>query len=335
MATPSTSSVSAPTTAFITPRVSPTIPASGTIAMPATLRTAVLNGRPVARAWASVIPTRASGGPAVHPVGLLDQHDASACRGERPDERLAALAEADDREIHRDHTHGDHAGRGAPRTSERGTRTCGKPAARYRRDVNAEASAADGDVPAGEPRFNFRSGRLCLALVATVGERWRGRHERLREPADLARWYVEAGLLQEAPRVTASGLEAARELREAVHRIARALIAGERPSAGDEAVLNAAAAAPPLVPVLRAGTGHLALPATRGQQAALSTVARDAVDLFAGPAAARLRACASPECALLFVDTSRPGRRRWCSSTACGGRDRAAAYRRRRAAADG
>lgn len=210
-----------------------------------------------------------------------------------------------------------------------------KTGTRYRRDVNAEASGPGGDVPAEEPRFNFRSGRLCLALVATVGERWRGRHERLREPADLARWYREAGLLGEAPPVTASGLEAARELREAVHRVACAVIAGEQPSPADEAVLNTAAAEAPLIPVLRAGTGHLTLPATRGQQAALSTVARDAVDLFSGPAAARLRACAGPECALLFVDTSRPGRRRWCSSTACGGRQRAAAYRRRRAAADG
>ncbi|MFI0942605.1 CGNR zinc finger domain-containing protein [Streptomyces sp. NPDC021020] len=196
--------------------------------------------------------------------------------------------------------------------------------------MNAEASDAD-DVPAAELRFNFRSGRLCLAFVATVGERWRGRYERLREPSDLARWYREAGLLQEAPAVTRPGLESARALREAVHRIARAVIDGEPPSPADEAAVNAAAAAPPLIPVLSGGTGRLTLPAARGQQAALSSVARDAVDLFSGPAAARLRECASPECALLFVDTSRPGRRRWCSSDACGGRDRAAAYRRRRA----
>ncbi|MFI0723710.1 CGNR zinc finger domain-containing protein [Streptomyces sp. NPDC021224] len=197
--------------------------------------------------------------------------------------------------------------------------------------MNAEASDMGADVPAGELRFNFRSGRLCLAFVATVGERWRGRYERLREPSDLARWYCEAGLLQEPPDVTRSGLESARVLREAVHRLARAVLAGQAPSPADEAAVNAAAAAPPLVPVLSGGTGRLALPAARGQQAALSTVARDAVDLFSGPAAARLRACASPECALLFVDTSRPGRRRWCSSEACGGKDRAAAYRRRRA----
>ncbi|MFQ6145993.1 CGNR zinc finger domain-containing protein [Streptomyces seoulensis] len=187
-------------------------------------------------------------------------------------------------------------------------------------------------VPAEELRFNFRSGRRCLDLVATVGERWRGNHERLREPADLARWYREAGLLDVPPAITPAGLDAARALREAVHRIARALAAGRVPAGSDEALVNAAAAAPPLVPELRAGVGRLTLPAVGGQEAALSTVARDAVDLVTGAGAGRVRECAGDACALLFVDTSRPGRRRWCSSTACGGKDRAAAYRRRRAA---
>ena len=194
------------------------------------------------------------------------------------------------------------------------------------------AGDAGRDVPAEELRFTFRSGRLCLAFVATVGERWRGNHERLREPADLARWYVEAGLLDAGPPViTAAGLEAARVLREAIHRIARALIDGRPPAAADESAVNAAAAPPPLIPVLHAGTSRLTLPATRGRQAALSTVARDAIDLFTSTATDRIRECADPECALLFVDTSRPGRRRWCSSTACGGRARTAAYRHKRA----
>lgn len=201
--------------------------------------------------------------------------------------------------------------------------------------MNAEATDFPGvpAVPPQELRFVFRSGRLCLAFAATVGERWRGRHERLREPADLARWYREAGLLDDPPAVTPAGLDAARALREAVYRIARALIAGRPPAGADEAVVNAVAAAPPLVPVLRAGTSRLTVPLAGGEQAALSTVARDAVDLFSGAATGRIRECASPECGLLFVDTSRPGRRRWCSSTACGTKARTAAYRGKRAAA--
>ncbi|MFD0904791.1 CGNR zinc finger domain-containing protein [Actinomadura sediminis] len=187
-------------------------------------------------------------------------------------------------------------------------------------------------VPAEELAFNFRSGRLCLAFVATVGERWRGNYERLREPADLARWYREAGLLDEAVRVTPGGLRTARTLREAIHRHARQVIDDRAAAPEDEEAINAAASAPPLVPVLRGATRRLTFPSTGAEQAALSTVARDAIDLFAGTAADRIRECAGSECGLLFVDTSRPGRRRWCSSAACGGSERAAAYRRRKRA---
>lgn len=198
----------------------------------------------------------------------------------------------------------------------------------YTRDVKPDATPNE-DVPAGELAFNFRSARLCLAFAATVGERWRGNYERLRHPDDLARWYREAGLLDETISVTATGLDAARTLREAVYRSAKAQIAGDDPSDADEALINLAAAAPPLIPVLRHRVRTLSAPQTDAQEAALSTVARDAIDLFTGPHAERIRECASPQCALLFVDTSRPGRRRWCSSQACGSKDRSAAYRRR------
>jgi predicted RNA-binding Zn ribbon-like protein len=199
----------------------------------------------------------------------------------------------------------------------------------YSRDV-VMRSTPPGDVPVEELRFNFRSGRLCLAFVATVGERWRGNYERLRVPADLARWYREAGLLDEPPHVTRGGLERARRLREAIYRNAQHVINNQAPAIEDELVINAATSAPPLIPVLRSGTSRLTLPPTGGEQAALSTLARDAIDLFSSPATDRIRECASPECALLFVDTSRPGQRRWCSSDACGGRARATAYRRRK-----
>ncbi len=58
-------------------------------------------------------------------------------------------------------------------------------------------------------------------------------------------------------------------------------------------------------------------------------MARDAIGLFTTADARRMRECASPECGPLFLDLS-PGRRRWCSSNACGGKARAAAYRQRR-----
>ncbi|MER5184147.1 ABATE domain-containing protein [Streptomyces sp. NPDC002896] len=187
------------------------------------------------------------------------------------------------------------------------------------------------DAPtAADLEFRFRSGRLCLAFAGTVGARWHdGGYERLRTPADLARWYVEAGLLDDAVPVTEAGLTRARTAREAVYRAAKALIAGRSPDPADEETLNAAAAEPPLIPRMRGRAATLAVPAAGAEGAALSTLARDAIELFTGPEAERMRECESAECSLLFVDLSRPGKRRWCSSTACGGKERAANYRER------
>jgi predicted RNA-binding Zn ribbon-like protein len=44
---------------------------------------------------------------------------------------------------------------------------------------------------------------------------------------------------------------------------------------------------------------------------------------------ARIRRCASPECVLLFLDTSKSGRRRWCDMSTCGNRAKAATHYRR------
>ncbi|MDQ6779397.1 MAG: CGNR zinc finger domain-containing protein, partial [Actinomycetota bacterium] len=68
----------------------------------------------------------------------------------------------------------------------------------------------------------------------------------------------------------------------------------------------------------------------RPVEATLATIARDAVDLLSGPLAGRIRECSAPDCALLFVDASRPGQRRWCSSEGCGNRTRTKSYRQRR-----
>jgi predicted RNA-binding Zn ribbon-like protein len=62
---------------------------------------------------------------------------------------------------------------------------------------------------------------------------------------------------------------------------------------------------------------------------ALSTLARDAIDLFTGPLADRIRQCNGRRCSLLFVDASRPGKRRWCSMQRCGNLHKQRTYRDR------
>jgi predicted RNA-binding Zn ribbon-like protein len=63
----------------------------------------------------------------------------------------------------------------------------------------------------------------------------------------------------------------------------------------------------------------------------LSLIARAAVELLGGPLAGRIRQCSGEGCALLFVDQSRSGHRRWCSMAGCGNKAKVANFRARTA----
>ncbi|GAA1528254.1 ABATE domain-containing protein [Actinomadura kijaniata] len=174
--------------------------------------------------------------------------------------------------------------------------------------------------------FTFLSGRLCLDLTTTLQVRHHDRpRETLTAPGDVRSWLERSGLVA-GVEVDAAGLERVRRLREAVHDAARAVMEHREPDPADVALLNRTAGHPPLTPVLADGAvrhhGDL--------DQALSTLARDAIDLLAGPAAGRVRQCAHPDCTRLFLDASHAGRRRWCGMTACGNKAKSAAYRRRR-----
>jgi predicted RNA-binding Zn ribbon-like protein len=181
----------------------------------------------------------------------------------------------------------------------------------------------------GERGFRFLGGRACLDLIATAGERER-RAERLRTPQDLASWLVEAELADEPPAASRQDLAHARTLREAVYQTIKRRITGQPAGPGDLAIINDWAGRPPPRRWLAAEDSQLRVRSDVTTAAALvASVARDAVDLLGGPLADRIRECAAQNCALLFLDTSRAGRRRWCSMATCGARAKMAAYRAR------
>ncbi|MET8886210.1 MULTISPECIES: CGNR zinc finger domain-containing protein [Streptomyces] len=194
--------------------------------------------------------------------------------------------------------------------------------------------------------FRFDPGALCLELLPTGGPGALAYFEVLHEPADLVRWAGESRLPDglgpgggpgsgqgSALVVSAGEVADARLLRDALWRLAEDHVAGNPPGPDDLATLNEAAARPPLTARLTPGRDREWAPGGTGA-ALLSTVARDAVDLFTGAYAHRIRTCGAHGCRLLFVDTSRPGRRRWCSMERCGNRHKVRAHRARRTAAD-
>lgn len=79
------------------------------------------------------------------------------------------------------------------------------------------------------------------------------------------------------------------------------------------------------------GVGHRHVcPDPTGE--ALACVVEPLVDAIAAGDTARFRICANDGCRWVFVDTSRAGRRRWCTMQSCGNRAKVARFRTRRKA---
>ncbi|MCZ4516228.1 ABATE domain-containing protein [Streptomyces sp. ActVer] len=190
-------------------------------------------------------------------------------------------------------------------------------------------------VSYGGKSFRFDPGALCMELVTTGGPGEFARFEALHEPADLVRW-VERSRLPGGLEVTVTEGELAqtRALRDAVFLLAADRAHGRSLQARHLDVVNAAAAGAPLAARVEADGSRGWAPGATGARL-LATVACDAVELFTGPYAERIRECGSHNCALLFVDTSRPGRRRWCAMEHCGNREKARSHRARLAEGGG
>jgi len=158
----------------------------------------------------------------------------------------------------------------------------------------------------------------------------------LRGYGDLIDWGVRLGMLDaveaEALRGLSHGrgeaaLARAKALREAVYRIFA------RPSA-DSADLGllgceacSAQEARMLVPDAE---GYAWRWRTGDPDAVTHRIACAAADLLTSPALKRVHVCPGENCAWLFLDNSRSGRRLWCSEETCGTRNRVRRWRSQR-----
>jgi predicted RNA-binding Zn ribbon-like protein len=170
-----------------------------------------------------------------------------------------------------------------------------------------------------------------LDLVATRAN-WPSRNpvERLRDADVLTIWLDDHGLSPQAP-PTPADLAMVRQVRSSLHELAVGRIHGRtpHPQALDtvNAALARAAKAPrhvvvpdPIEP------GHLRR-RLADVDAALALIIEQAIDTLSGADAGYLRECEEASCGALFLDHT--GRRRWCSTPACGIRARVRAHRAR------
>jgi predicted RNA-binding Zn ribbon-like protein len=145
------------------------------------------------------------------------------------------------------------------------------------------------------------------------------------EPADVGSWL--SGRFDEVDAAaTDRDLTDALALRSAIARIATGISRSQDPAADDIDVLNLFAATPDIPPVLPGGRRQAGRTRARAAQA-LSTIAREAVELFAEDDRERIRECAADDCEIVFYDESRSNNRRWCSMQRCGNRAKVRKHR--------
>ncbi|MFF7972862.1 ABATE domain-containing protein [Streptomyces sp. NPDC007905] len=184
--------------------------------------------------------------------------------------------------------------------------------------------------------LRFDAGRICLDLLATTHPA-----ERLDAVEPLRAWISGSGLVPPGTplgHADASWPVGFRELRGLVGPLVRSRDTAD-PAPYDRALgrLNELArAATPVPCAVRGEDGTLVRQFARVPECAglLAVVARDALELLTDPVArAAVRECEGDNCPLVYLDTSRGRRRRWCSSEVCGNRERVARHRRRAALA--
>ncbi len=171
------------------------------------------------------------------------------------------------------------------------------------------------------------AGNLALDFIGTLSERGHARVEQLREPADLARWVVAAGLTDAGPTVTEPELSDAIELREALYRLVAELIDGRPPGDADRELMNRWAVR--TGPEVTVGRNGRRLHSGSTEQC-LAGLAAAAVELWDRDDGAQIRWCADDQCTHPFLDRSRNQQRRWCDMATCGDRAKVRSYRARR-----
>ena len=204
-----------------------------------------------------------------------------------------------------------------------------------------------------DSHFVFDGGTLALDLLNT----WRFNADQpldlLQSPEDLVIWLAAAGLpdgaycaeLSSSPPNRRILLDEALWLRRDILLIVQSLVAGELPPPYTVDALNRI--------LTESGTSFrldsLTIPPEGDQEermegqlvlnvhehissvlGVLQPIALSAARIVTEATPTRIRQCASSNCMYWFLDTSKSGRRRWCSMSRCGNRAKVAKHYRQR-----
>jgi len=177
--------------------------------------------------------------------------------------------------------------------------------------------------------FQFIAGNLALDFINTIGDRLGEAREYLTSSAELSRWARLAGIVPPGARfaLTPRRLAAVRSAREDLYRLFHPIALGApRPARASVAALDAGLARVAASRRLRVRGRAVRwewVPSPRDARALLAQVFASAAELLASGRFVDVRQCRGEGCGWLFLDRSHAGRRRWCSMSDCGNRNKA------------
>ena len=157
---------------------------------------------------------------------------------------------------------------------------------------------------------------------------------------EAAAWLVGRGLLYPEEAGPLGGLDEGRQqdllghlhkARAAIRAVVESLVTGRPAAEAAIMTVNGLLRARTVVELDHADGAVVARHRHVGDafEGALARLAEPLVDAVASGETGRFRICANDGCLWVFEDTSRTGRRRWCSMASCGNRAKAARHRAR------
>lgn len=178
--------------------------------------------------------------------------------------------------------------------------------------------------------FKFVGNDLALDFVNTRVRAGAELHDLIETPEQLSRWLQATSLNCPVEGWSTQDFARLRRLRETLSTVLRSSIDGTAADADALALINRHVQSHTCrMHLWQDAKGfHLTeRQAPMGAEALMASLANAAAELLASTDRRRIKNCAHPQCALVFKDTSKAGRRRWCSMEICGNRTKVANFR--------
>lgn len=205
-------------------------------------------------------------------------------------------------------------------------------------------------VTASAPLMPVVAGHLATLSTGlefiNTNDLWPVPHDHLDSPETALNWLVDHDLLHSEARthllaqyggaaaMGAEMLARLRRVRQAMRGVLEASASGKPPQASDLEEMNRALRTHYIYELVPAPDGlsldhrHQGDPVDGAMARLAESIARE---LIQGDTS-RLRVCENAQCRWVFKDTSRTGKRKWCSMRSCGNRAKVARHRARQRA---